>query len=115
MPHTTNVERLAWWIVDYDQETKKWYEQAYPIGDPISGIITGKENPELDVDLSPVPAKEGIDVHVYKITIGIVPAANKQYTLHFANSSQKKVAKSWGLVAGTRGSNSSLGTGPAVK
>ena len=102
---TTKVDSLGWWIADYDQEVKKWYEQAYPIGNAVignavSGIIAGKENPELNVDLSPVPAKDGIDLNVYRIAIGIVPAANKQYTLHFANSHQTKVAKPWGLVVG---------------
>ena len=98
---TTKVDALAWWLADYDQEVKKWFEQAYPIGGSITGIITGKENPELDVDLNPVPVKDGIDVNVYKVTMAVVPAANKQYTLHFANSDQKKVIKAWGLVVGT--------------
>jgi hypothetical protein len=97
---TTAIKALAWWIADYDQESKKWYEAAYPLETRISGMITGKENPELNVDLSPVVVKEGIDVNVYKVSLQVVPAANKQYLLHFANSAQKKVVKSWGLVVG---------------
>lgn len=102
---TTKVDSLGWWIADYDQEAKMWYEQAYPIGNAgignaVSGIIAGKDSPELNVDLTPVPAKDGIDVNVYQIAIGVAPAANKQYTLHFANSYQTKVAKPWGLVVG---------------
>lgn len=39
-------------------------------------------------------------INVYKISLEIVPAANLQYSLFFANSSTKKVVKSWGLVSG---------------
>jgi hypothetical protein len=99
-PTTTKVESLAWWIADYDQESKRWFEQAYPLGGAVSGLVAGKDNPELDVDLSPVVVKEGIDVNVYKVTIGVAPAANTQYRLHFANSSSTAVVKPWGLVVG---------------
>jgi hypothetical protein len=100
---TTKIQGLAWWIADYDQEKKLWFEQAHPLplSGGVTGIITGKENPELDVDLTPVPVKDGIDVNVYKITMGVVPAANAQYNLHFANTHGKPVAKAWGLKVGT--------------
>jgi hypothetical protein len=100
---TTKIQGLAWWIADFDQEKKKWFEQAHPmpLSAGVTGIITGKDNPELDVDLNPVPVKDGIDVNVYKITMGVVPAANKQYNLHFCNTHGKPVVKAWGLVVGT--------------
>ena len=97
---TTMITALDWWIADYDQEVKTWFEQSNPIGGPIKGIITGKENPELNVDLNPVVVKDGIDVNVYKISLKVAPGANLQYTLHFANSDKKKTVKSWGLKVG---------------
>jgi hypothetical protein len=46
---------MGWWIADYDQEAKQWFEQSYPVGEPaIKGLIAGKDNPEFSVDLSPV-------------------------------------------------------------
>jgi hypothetical protein len=96
---TVKIEALAWWIGDFDQVDRVWFEQAFPMSGPITGIAAGKEHPEVDVDLNPVAAKDGIDVNVYKVTLGVAPAANMQYTLHFANSLQKKVVKSWGLPA----------------
>jgi hypothetical protein len=99
---TTIIKDLAWWIADYDQEVKCWFEQSYPKPvDKITGIITGKENPALDVDLNPEVVKDGIDVNVYKITMGIAPGANLQYGLHFSNSSKMNTVKPWGLVVGT--------------
>jgi hypothetical protein len=100
---TTKVTALEWWICAYDQEAKVWYEQAYPKNVPaITGTITGKDNPELDVDLLGAPVMmDGIDLNVYRVTMSVTPAANQQYSLHFANSPKSAVVKSWGLVVGT--------------
>ena len=99
---TTAVKSLAWWMADYDQEAKKWFEQAYPVAatGAVSGVLAGRENPRLNVDLTPVPVKDGIDVKVYKVSIAVAPAANLTQSLCFANSAQKKQLKSWGLVVG---------------
>jgi hypothetical protein len=99
---TNAVKGLGWWIVDYDPEVKQWFEEAFPAsGAAITGLIAGQGNPELNADLTPVPVTGGIDVDVYKISISVVPAANQQYSLEFANSANKPVVKSWGLVTGT--------------
>jgi hypothetical protein len=95
----TTVKAVNFAVVDYDQETKAWFT-ALALGQPLSGIITGKENPQLDVDLNPVVVKDGIDVNVYKVTIAISPQANRVYTLKLANSSTRPVMKSWGLASG---------------
>jgi hypothetical protein len=85
-------------IIDYDQEVKTWFT-AFNSGQ-LTGTITNKGNPQLDVDLNPVAVKDGVDVNVYKVNISISPAANKVYPLQLATSSTKPVVKSWGLVVG---------------
>jgi len=96
---TTAISALGFWIGDYDQETKVWFEQAYPAAPAKVGAQLKPSG--LNVDLSPTPVKAGIDVNVYKISLEIVPGANQASTLQFATSSKAKVAKSWGLVVGT--------------
>jgi hypothetical protein len=98
---TTKVSALDYLIADYDQETKQWFTQSAPERQPLSGIVAGKENPELNVDLTPVPVKEGIDLNVFKISVQITPAVNQPYALTFANSATTPVTKQWGLVIGT--------------
>jgi hypothetical protein len=100
---TTTVDALDWWIGNYDSETKKWFEQAYPTTTSgITGILAGgKENPGLDVDLNPVAVKDGIDVMVYKVTLTVAPVANKGYSLEFASSAGKTQTQTWGLKVGT--------------
>jgi hypothetical protein len=96
------LKGLGWWIVDYDPESKQWFEESFPAsGAAITGLIAGQGYPELNVDLTPVPVTDGIEVDVYKVSISVVPAANQQYSLEFASSAGKPIVKSWGLVTGT--------------
>lgn len=98
---STVVKALGWWIVNYDQAAKQWFEQSYPVSAPtVTGVIAVKGNPELNVDLTPVPVADGIDVSVYKVSLSVQPAANQQYVLEFANAPAQLVAKPWGLIVG---------------
>jgi hypothetical protein len=99
---TTAMKSLAFWVANYDQEAKVWFEQFYPKSAPaLTGVISGRANPELNVDLTPVKAASGIDLNVYKVSMGVVPAADVVYTLQVANSATQKTVKSWGFVGGT--------------
>ncbi len=96
---STKVDQLGWWIADYDPEAKKWYEKAYPQGTPaVSGLVTGKENPDLNVDLTPVPLNNAT---LYRVILSVAPAASMQYALSFATSATTRVSKPWGLTVGT--------------
>jgi hypothetical protein len=59
----TPVKALDFLIADYDQEAKAGFTALIP-GQPLSGTIAGKGSPQLTVDLTPVPAKDGIDVNI---------------------------------------------------
>jgi hypothetical protein len=47
--------------------------------------------------MTPVPAKDGIDVNVCKVSIAIAPP-HQVYALKLASSSTRTVAKSWGVA-----------------
>jgi len=108
---TTAINNFGFWIIDYDQVAKKWFEEFYPLSPPkISGLVAGNSNPALSVDLTPVPVANGIDVNVYKISIQVIPAANQQQTFSTATtSSAAATVKSWGLVVGTLGQQAVAG------
>jgi hypothetical protein len=97
---TTAVQALNFWIADFDPETNQWYSAAYP-QHSLSGILVNKDNPELNVDLTPVPAGDGIGINVYKITMAIAPGGKQQYSLTMANSSTQQTTKPWGIVIGS--------------
>ena len=97
----TKVTSLGWWIADYDQEKKVWFEEFFPKAPALlSGQLAGSAG--LNVKLTGAPVKDGIDVMVYQVDLSIAPAANQEATLQYANSpTAAKAAKSWGLVVGT--------------
>jgi hypothetical protein len=77
------------------QTAKAWFTELIP-GHPLSGTIAGPENPQLNVDLTPVPVKDGIDVYVYKVSIVISPQPHQACTLKLSSSSAKTAVKPWG-------------------
>jgi hypothetical protein len=95
----TAVKVLDFIVIDYDQEAKAWFTELIP-AQPLSGTIAGQGNPQLNVDLTGIPVKDGIDVMVYKISIAVSPQAHQLYSLKLANSSTRTAVKSWGLVQG---------------
>lgn len=100
---TTSISSLGWWLADFDEETKVWFEQAYPKTPvTVTGQINapGKNDVRLHVATEPEKVAPNVDVNVYNVHIEIVPAANQQCVLAFANSATKNVVKGWGLVVG---------------
>jgi hypothetical protein len=89
---TTSVQELAWWICDYDPATKVWYEQSYPAGPPIAGVVPGAG--DLTVNLNAVPATEGASVH--RVTISVAPTGTDRFLLMFARTSQLRAPAVWG-------------------
>lgn len=102
---TTSIKHLSWWIVNFDEENKAWFEEAYP-KDPahITGQLNapGKTDVRLHVDDAATKVAQNIDVNVYRLFLEIVPAANSTYVLGFGISQQKKHVKAWGLKVGTQ-------------
>lgn len=100
---TNMVKKLAWWICNFDAETKVWFEEAYP-KDPTS--VTGQLNKSgADVRLvianEPTRVAPNIEVNVYNMYFEVIPAANSTFALHFATSSKTNRVNNWGLKVGT--------------
>lgn len=102
---TTAIKHLSWWIVNFDEENKAWFEEAYP-KDPthVTGQLNapGKTDVRLHVSDNATKVAQNIDVNVYQLSLEIVPAANSTYVLGFGISQQKKHVKAWGLKVGTQ-------------
>jgi hypothetical protein len=101
---TTIVSKLAWWIVNFDEENKIWFEEAYP-KDPttVKGQLNapGGSAVRLHVAAEPTKVAPNIDVNVYNISFEVIPAADATFNFHFASSSKTKFVKNWGLKIGT--------------
>lgn len=100
---TNMVKKLAWWLCNFDAETKVWFEEAYP-KDPTT--VTGQLNKSgADVRLvvanEPTRVAPNIEVNVYNMYFEVIPAANATFALHFATSSKTNRVNNWGLKVGT--------------
>jgi hypothetical protein len=101
---TTKVPTLAWWIVNFDEENKEWFEEAHPVLETITGQLNapGKTDVRLAVASEPVKVASNIDVNVFNLYFEVVPGANETYDLKFATSSKMKFVKGWGLKVGSQ-------------
>lgn len=106
---TTSVKQLGWWIANFDEETKAWFDESHPLAPTvITGQLNapGKSDIRLMVADEPTKVAPNIDVNVYNIYFEVVPAANQTCDLHFATASQKNFVKRWGLKVGTLAASS---------
>lgn len=102
---TTAIDSFSWWIVNYDEEEKAWFEEAHPAkgAKTVAGQLNapGKTDIRLAVAKEPVKVAPNIDVNVYNVYVEVVPAANQTYNLKFASSKSKEFIKGWGLKIGS--------------
>lgn len=102
---TTKVTKFAWWVVNFDEENKAWFEEAHPISHPtITGQLNAPGGADIRLSIAQEPTKvhPSVDVNVYNVYFEIVPAANSTYEFNFATSVKTKFIKSWGLKIGTK-------------
>lgn len=101
---TTSVKKLGWWIANFDEETKAWFDESHPMTPAeITGQLNaqGKTDVRLAIADEPTKVASNIDVNVYNMYFEVVPAANQTCDLHFATASGKNFIKRWGLKVGT--------------
>jgi hypothetical protein len=107
---TTSIKKLSWWIANYDEVNKVWFEEAYPLGKAsgskflISGQLNapGGKDVRLHVADEAVKVAPNIDVNVIEVSFEIVPAANETYDLGFALDEKQKYVNGWGLKVGAQ-------------
>lgn len=102
---TTSISKLAWWIANFDEETKEWFEEAFPMAPKeITGQLNapGKSDIRLSVADEATKIAPNIDANVYNMYFEVVPAANQTCDFHFATSKNNKFVRRWGLVIGTQ-------------
>jgi hypothetical protein len=99
---TNVVKSLAWWICNFDEENKTWFEEAHPMKDPVVGQINAPGGKDLRIAVAQEATKvaPNIDVNVYNLYVEVIPAANSTYAFNFATSAKTKYVRNWGLKVG---------------
>jgi hypothetical protein len=101
---TTSILKMGWWIANFDEVTKTWYEETYPKA-PV--YVTGQVNAVSKTDVrmhiadEAVKISPNIDVSVYNVYMEIVPAANATQTYTISSSPTMTICAPWGVVVGT--------------
>jgi hypothetical protein len=104
---TNMVKKLGWWICNFDEENKVWYEEAFPIEPTVvNGQVNASSSGSLRIQVSPEAEKiaANIDTNVYNLYLEVIPAANSTFAFHFATSAKTKYVRNWGLKVGTNAS-----------
>jgi hypothetical protein len=100
----TDISSLDFWVGNFDQEQKKWYDEYHPTEGAVKAMFNssgGSNGTPKSVACYPDKTGEFIstnsDVKVYKWSFTIVPAANLLTKFTFAPGLSKKSVRPWGL------------------
>jgi hypothetical protein len=100
---TTNaISSIGWWVTNYDEATKKWFEETYPKAParPTGQLKMVGKNISLQIGGDPVKVGPDIDVSVTSVSFELVPAANQTATFSMASSPTTVVTLNWGVKTG---------------
>jgi hypothetical protein len=100
---TTSITTIGWWVANFDEVTKVWFEEHYPKA-PVKPTgqlnAVSKNDIRLHIADEPVKVAQNIDISVYNVYFELVPAANQTCTFMIASSATKNTCVPWGLVVG---------------
>ena len=98
-PITNTKVKFAWYIVDFDEEDKLWYELSY-VKSPTTGAEGALDSMggelQMFVDKEGTPLAPTLDIRVFGVEFQLVPEENKTATLEFATGSKRRMVKTWG-------------------
>ena len=96
---TTIISELAWWIVNFDEENKVWYEEAYPLDPTIAGgqlNAPGGQDVRMTVGTQAMKVAPNIDINVYNLYFEVIPAANSDLQLPLRHFDEDEVREELG-------------------
>jgi len=99
---STTISVCNWWVGNFDEEEKAWYEEVYPKNNDMKGMLNAQgKNMKIAVDSVGVKVNSNVDVKVFSWYFEIVPAANVLTDVLYAVGVKKNSVKHWGLsIAG---------------
>lgn len=97
-PMTNTKLKLSWYIIDFDEEKKLWYEAAFVKSPQKADANIDSAGGELQIFIENEPRRisETLDLNVYRFEFQVVPAEGKKATLEFATGPQTRLVKRWG-------------------
>ena len=94
----TNLKlKLSWYIIDFDNEAKVWYDAAFVKDASGTDANLSSRGGKLQIFIENKPEKitEALDVGVYRFELEVLPADGSSTTLEFASGPQQKLVRRW--------------------
>jgi len=97
-PLTNTRLKLAWYILDFDEGDKRWFEAALLKSPKMAeaAIDTTGGTLQIFVDREATRVSETLDLNVFGIEFQVVPASKKKALLEFASGPTHRLVKQWG-------------------
>ncbi|MEO1233035.1 MAG: hypothetical protein AAFZ18_29495 [Myxococcota bacterium] len=90
--------KVAWYIIDFDSDEKKWFEASYLKSpkEASSNVDSAGGELQLFVSNDSTPVSESLNIGLFKLEFQIVPSDGKSATLEFATGPRRRLVKKWG-------------------
>jgi hypothetical protein len=100
-PLTNTKLKLAWYIIDFDEDSKNWYEAAFVKQPAQAEANIDSAGGELQIFIAnePTKASETLDINLFAFEFQVVPADGKNAKVEFATGPSQKLVKQWGESA----------------
>jgi len=100
----TSIDNISWWMGNFDEEEKSWYEEVYPKNDDMKGMLNAQgKDLKIAIDSTGVKVHQNVDVKVFSWYFEIVPAANVLTDVNYSVGLKKAQVRHWGLnIAGNK-------------
>lgn len=100
-PLTNTKLKLGWYIIDFDEDDKLWFEAAL-VKSPTEATVnvdTAGGNLQLFIDNHATRVDDNLDIRLYGFEFQVVPADGETTNLEFASGSARRLVKQWGEAA----------------
>lgn len=96
-PISNTKVSLAWYIIDYDEERKCWFESAFVKSPKNAAACIDTSGGDLQLFVSQTPTKimDTLDVNVYRMDWRSVPVRGKKNLLEFASGPNRRLIRAW--------------------
>lgn len=97
-PLTNTKVKVAWYIIDFDEDDKLWFEAAL-VKSPTeaeANLDTAGGTLQMFVDNQPTRVNDSLDIRLYGFEFQVVPADGVVTNLEFASGSSRRLVKPWG-------------------
>lgn len=99
-PLSSTKLKLGWYIIDYDDDRKAWYEAAFIKNATSAQVNLDSLDGELQLyaDRTATRLSETLAINVYKMVIQVVPTPGVTAELEFASGPTTRFVRQWGTT-----------------